>query len=87
MTRARIVPIGMSDHVVLIAAEGRLALRLEHAEDAVRVAPDADVAADRVVVAEEVRRDGRAEDADLRLRRLVVLVPLRAALRPSSFGP
>ena len=68
-------------HVVLVAAERRLALRLEHPQHAKRVSAASDGASDRVLIAEELRGHRRAEDADLRLRRLVVLVPLA---RPSS---
>ncbi len=84
--RARKLVDRHHDDVVLVAAERRLPLRLEHAEHAVRVAPDADRPPDRVLRAEELLRDRRAEDADLRLERLVVLGPHLATRRASSCG-
>ena len=72
--------MGIMHAVVLVVADERRAPRREHPDDRVRRAPDADGAADRVVGAEEARRDGLPDDAHLGLEELVALGPVR---RPS----
>ena len=55
---------GHDDHVVLVLSHGGLPLAGKHANDLERLVVDADVLPDRVLAAEEVRSDGRADDGD-----------------------
>ncbi len=71
---------GHEDDLVLIVAEGGVALGLEEAEDAVRVPADAEHAADGVERAVELARGGRADDADLLVDGLGLGAPRLALL-------
>jgi hypothetical protein len=70
---------GHEQLVVLVFAERVRPLAREHADDAIRVAPDAHDGADGVLVAEQGLGGRGAEHHDARLGALVLFRPVRAA--------
>ena len=66
------------DDIVLVLAEAGTSLRCQDADDLERLVLDANVLADRVLRAEQVLRDRRADDSHARALRHVVLADERA---------